>query len=136
MSMRTDYQRPAEFGASRASTKAGKRYEEKVGGVLSVMRPLGYTLKAQAYRNGGYVDYELASLKHVLLIEVKAQWSLAAFLQLAHYAGEDILSLSRVCICKVFHPHVPLPEPATCLRLDQLLLAKPGSLTIIPWSGR
>jgi hypothetical protein len=39
-----------------------------------------------------------------------------------------------VCICKIFHPHVPLPEVPLCLPLDQLLHAPTGRLTIVPWT--
>lgn len=137
--MRTDYQRSAGFGTSKASINAGKRYEQKVTSKLHALFPdsprLGFSLREQYPINGGYVD--AAFVYHgfpLLLVEVKSQWSLDAYKQLISYAGEERSSLSYICICKIYHPHVSIPEPATCLMLDHLLLAPKGKLTIIPWS--
>ncbi len=136
--MRTEnqYKRAPGFGTSLASRNNGRRYEEKVGALLSHLRPMGFTLKAQAPYNGGYVDFELKSPSSLFLIEVKSQWSLDAYKQLNHYAGPDTSSLARICICKTHHPHIPIPETYECLPLDRLLDAKKGRLTVIPWSGR
>ncbi len=153
MSTRMEYQRQPGFGATRASIKAGMRYEEKVGAALAAClascelatpdrfnRPQ-FRLLPQFPRNGGYVDFCLRRVlpeveRHFYLIEVKSQWSLDAYNQLLHYAGSELSSLSRVCICKTYHPHIPIPELPQCLQLDHLLEAPPGKLTIIPWSPR
>lgn len=141
MSMRTDYQRSAGFGAMRASIKAGKGYEAKVVKELRSLYPdkekLGFRLKEQYPRNGGYVDVAFTYFDiPLLLIEIKSQWSSDAYKQLLRYRGDDTPSLSLICICKTYHPHIPLPEEPICLQLDQLLHAERGRLTIIPWSGR
>lgn len=138
--MRMEYQRSAGFGASKASIKAGLKYEDKVRWWLSefaLTHARALQLRAQTPRYGGYVDFTLEPFgMHLFLIEVKSQWSLDAYKQLLRYAGSELSSVSRVCICKVFHPDIPLPEPTLCLRLANLLEAPPGKMTIVPWSGR
>lgn len=136
MSMRTEYRRPAGFGATKVAIKAGKEYEARVGAMLAHLRPSGFTLKAQAPRRRGFIDFELRSPSRLFLIEVKSQWSLDAYNQLLYYANAELSYAARICICKIFHPHVPIPEPLECLPLEHLLQAKPGNLTIIPWSNR
>lgn len=146
MLTKTAYRRPSGFGATKASIKAGLRYEEKVGrAVLNLVREAANKLpdvtdvlfKLQSPRYAGFVDIEVnfPGLPR-FFIEVKSQWSEAAYKQILYYAGEDVHSISRVCICKVHHPHIPIPEAYECLPLDQLLTAQRGRLTIIPWSGR
>jgi hypothetical protein len=153
MSMRTDYQRPAGFGATRASIKAGVKYETKVYSALCSLlnkqveanpdkfdRPQ-FRLLPQFPRNGGYVDFCLRRIlpaidRHCYLIEVKSQWSLDAYHQLLRYAGSELSAVSRVCICRTYHPHIPVPEAPQCLPLANLLEAPPGKLTIIPWGPR
>lgn len=140
MSTRMDYARSLEFGATRASIKAGERYEEKVnealGDFLRSASPSAYSsLLFQVPRYGGLCDAAFTH-GHKFLIEVKSQWSLAAYKQLLHYGGKELPLVSRVCICKVYHPHVPIPEPVECLPLAQLLRAEKGKMTVIPWSGR
>jgi hypothetical protein len=146
--MRTEYRRQPGFGATKASTKAGLTYEKKVWfPIFNLLRDKllagdktlsGWRITEQARRNGGYVDYllELPNRNHTFLIEVKSQWSFSAYQQLLRYAGSELSSISRVCICKLFHPNVPIPEPVECLRLENLLLAKIGKMTVIPWTGR
>lgn len=153
MSTRTAYQRSGEFGATRTALKAGKKYEAKVYSALCDLlnktvrlnpdpynRPQ-FRLLPQFPRNGGLVDFCLRRLlpaedSQLFLIEVKSQWSADAALQLLRYAGSELSSVSRVCICKTYHPHIKLPEPVLCSPLDDLLLAPRGQLTIIPWARR
>ncbi len=145
MSTRTGYQRSGEFGASRASIKAGLSYEKKVR--LKLREILteranndrqGWYMTTQMERNGGRVDFGLypADKSSMYLVEVKSQWSRDAHEQLLRYGGKELPYVSRICICKVYHPHIPIPEPVTCLSLPNLLDAPTGKLTIIPWSGR
>lgn len=142
MSTRMEYQRLPGFGTSRASIKAGLSYERKVTQRLMAMADEGafldFELSRQHPIRGGYVDLALSLQGEPprFLIEIKSQWSLDAYKQLLRYGGGELSSSSRVCICKTYHPHVPIPEPVICKPLHLLLEAPRGSLTVIPWSGR
>jgi hypothetical protein len=141
--MRMDYRRSPEYGATRASTKAGERYERLVEDVLRKTIRLNperksYYILPQFPTNGGFCDFGVwpqGSPHDLFLIEVKSQWSLDAYRQLRHYASGEHSGARRVCICKVHHPNIR-PEPFECLPLPRLMDAQPGKLTIIPWSGR
>lgn len=159
MSTRTAYRRSGEFGATRTARKAGLSYEAQVHQALlallsesseaSERRPgpaleasaVGeqahpLTLRSQFPRNGGRVDFAILGPQPLFLIEVKAQWSHDAHLQLLRYAGSELSAVSRVCICKTYHPHIKIAEQVQCSPLDDLLLAPRGRLTIIPWARR